>query len=84
MYVIWKPLNHISKRNESLNKLFKFVSIYLTVFWIGYPTTWILGPSGLEIISQRVDTYLFVILPIFSKVGFGLLSLNGLRKLENI
>ena len=83
MYLIWVPIKKVAQsQNEKLYKLYTFLVTYLTIFWIGYPVTWIIGPSGLDIVSQRLDTYLFVILPIFSKVGFGLLNLRGLRKLE--
>ena len=84
MYIIWLPIRKIvQKQDEKLYKLYNLLVTYLTIFWIGYPVSWIIGPSGLGIVSQRVDAYLFVILPIFSKVGFGLLALNGLRKLED-
>ncbi len=83
LWIIWVSLSKVAKsQGNELYKLYIFLAGYLTIFWIGYPTTWILGPSGLGIVPQRIDTYLFVILPIFSKVGFGLLSLNGLRKLK--
>lgn len=83
LWLIWGPLENIaSTQGANLYSLYKRLALYLTVFWIGYPLTWILGPSGLAIVGQRVDTYLFIILPIFSKVGFGLLDITGLRKLE--
>ncbi len=84
LYIIWIPLVKIAdSQGETIGKIYKGLALYLTIFWIGYPTTWILGPSGLGLISQTWDTYLFVILPIFSKVGFGLLVLFKLRGLEN-
>jgi bacteriorhodopsin len=43
---------------------------------------WIIGPSGLGLIDQNWDTLLFVILPIFSKVGFSLYDLSLLRDLD--
>ena len=83
LFIIWVPLVKIANsQGDSLGKVYKSLALYLTIFWIGYPTTWILGPSGLEVISQTWDTYLFVFLPMFSKVGFGLLTLFKLRALE--
>ncbi|MGH4118773.1 bacteriorhodopsin [Clostridium sp.] len=83
-WLIWVPIRNIAReQNPNLYKLYLILSGYLSILWIGYPTTWIIGPSGLALVSQRVDTYLFIILPIFSKVGFGLLTLLGLRKLKS-
>lgn len=83
-YIILGPLRKIAKEsNKNLAKLYDFLAGYLILFWICYPTAWIIGPAGLGIVSQEVDAYLFVILPIFSKVGFGVLDILGLRKLNN-
>jgi len=83
-WLIWVPIRNIAReQNHNLYKLYLILSGYLLILWIGYPTTWLVGPSGLALVSQRVDTYLFVILPIFSKVGFSLLTLLGLRKLKS-
>lgn len=83
IWLIWFPLKKIaSTQSPQLYKLYKFLLLYLTIFWIGYPTGWILGPSGIGILSQKIDTYIFIILPIFSKVGFGILNISGLKKLN--
>ena len=84
LWLIWGPVRNIaSKQDQNLYQLYVFMASYLTILWIGYPTAWIIGPSGLNIVSQKIDTYLFVILPIFSKVGFSLLDLRGLRRLKS-
>lgn len=84
LYLIWVPLKNIAKsQSPQLYKLYRFLCTYLTIFWIAYPTSWIIGPSGLGLVDQRIDTYLFIFLPIFSKVGFSILDLIGLRKLNN-
>ena len=84
LFLIWSPLKNIARsQSQNLYNLYLFLATYLTILWIGYPTAWIIGPSGLKIVSQNIDSYLFVILPIFSKVGFGLLDLLGLRKLKS-
>ncbi len=83
LFIIWIPLVKIANSQENdIGNTYKTLAIYLTIFWIGYPTAWILGPSGLNVLSQTWDTYLFIILPMFSKVGFGLLLLFRLRALE--
>lgn len=80
---IWGPLRAKSKLQEpALSKLYDRLLIYFTVFWVAYPVVWIIGPSGFGLIGQTTDTALFCLLPFFSKVGFSLLDLQGLRGLS--
>ncbi|MGM0847106.1 MAG: bacteriorhodopsin [Bacillota bacterium] len=82
LYIIWYPLRKIAKSSdEQLSKHYNRTALYLTAFWFAYPTVWILGPSGLGITQSGIDVLAFIILPIFSKVGFSILDLGGLRKL---
>ncbi|WP_169525176.1 bacteriorhodopsin [Pseudalkalibacillus hwajinpoensis] len=82
LLITWIPLKRIADRHEQLSKHYKRVALYLTIFWLLYPTAWILGASGIGMTQGIIDTLAFVILPIFSKIGFGLLDLHGLRKLK--
>lgn len=84
LWVIWVPLRKIAeKQDQKLYKVYLIMCGYLTFFWISYPNAWLLGPSGLQITGQAGATLLFVILPIFSKVGFSLLDLYQLRHLKH-
>ncbi|WP_420456074.1 bacteriorhodopsin [Rubrivirga sp.] len=84
-WIVWGPLRRVAEAQDAeVASTFKTVAAYLGVFWIGYPLTWILGPSGLGVVSQPVDTALFVLLPIFSKVGFSILDLGLLRKMDPV
>lgn len=82
LLITWIPLKKIADRDEHLSKHYKRVALYLTIFWVMYPTAWILGASGIGLTQGFIDTLAFIILPIFSKVGFGLLDVHGLRKMK--
>ncbi len=82
LYIIWFPLKKIATPlSEELGRHYSRTALYLTLFWIAYPTVWLIGPSGLGITQSIVDLLTFIILPVFSKVGFSILDLSGLRKL---
>ena len=82
-WLAWGPLRRLAYgQGDDLGRVYTTVAGYLTVLWVGYPTTWLLGPSGLDLFGQPVDTLLFVVLPIFSKVGFSILDLALLRRLS--
>lgn len=82
-WTVWGPLRRVANaQGEALGRAYTTVAGYLTLFWIGYPLTWALGPSGLGVVGQTVDTVLFVLLPVFSKVGFSILDLSLLRRMN--
>ncbi|MRX72121.1 lactococcin [Bacillus lacus] len=81
--LIWGPLRQISStQSPESYKFFLIVASYLTFLWVSYPIAWLLGPSGIGVYGSLGDNLAFVLLPIFSKVGFSLLDLNGLRMIK--
>jgi bacteriorhodopsin len=84
LWGIWGPLREKSKsQGPELAHLHDRLTVYFTVLWVSYPIVWIIGPSGFGLTNQTVDTFLFCLLPFFSKVGFSFLDLHGLRNLQN-
>lgn len=83
LYLVWVPLRQKARENPEsrIAGIYSQLAAYLTLFWIGYPITWLIGPSGFDLVSQEVDTFLFIVLPIFSKIGFSLYDLTLLRRL---
>ena len=82
-YITWGPFRRTAySEGQDLGKLYDRVAGYLSIFWIGYPTVWFLGPSGINVLPQSIDTWLFILLPLFSKVGFSILDLYLLRQLS--
>ncbi|WP_345239215.1 bacteriorhodopsin [Pontibacillus salipaludis] len=83
LYIIWYPLKRMADHTgEELSRHYKRIALYLTVFWVLYPTAWILGSSGLDVTQETMEILAFIILPIFSKIGFSILDLYGLRRLH--
>ncbi len=84
-WIVWGPLRRVAEGQDAeVGKTYRTVAAYLGVFWVGYPLTWLLGPSGLGVVGQPVDTALFVLLPVFSKVGFSILDLGLLRRMSPV
>ena len=80
-WIVWSPLRRVSRHDAEVAGVYDKTALYLALFWVGYPLTWILGPSGVGAIGQTADTVLFVLLPVFSKVGFSILDLGLLRRI---
>lgn len=83
LWLVWGPLRRLAHRQgDDLGRVYTTVAGYLTAFWFMYPTIWILGPSGIGLFGQDLDSLLFVVTPVFSKVGFSILDLSLLRRLS--
>jgi bacteriorhodopsin len=81
--LVWGPLRSMAlQQPEPMARVHKEVALLLSVLWVGYPTIWILGPSGLGLFGDSTDTMLFVLLPILSKVGWSAVDLARLRRLS--
>jgi bacteriorhodopsin len=80
-WTVFGPLRRVAGHDAEVADVYGKVAVYLAIFWIGYPLTWILGPSGVGVVGQTTDTVLFVLLPVFSKVGFSILDLGLLRRI---
>ena len=81
--MIWGPLRRVAEGNRpEVARVYRRVAGLLTALWVGYPTIWLLGPSGVRLIGQTTETLLFVALPIMSKVGWSVVDLHSLRALH--
>ena len=82
-YLVWGPLRQLAfRQGEDLGGVYTTVAGLLSALWIAYPTIWWLGPSGSGAIGQSLESWLFVIVPIVSKVGFSAVDLFLLRRLS--
>ncbi len=80
--IIWGRVRREAyAHNKEIGDAYTRVATYFTVFWFCYPLVWALGPSGIGLLGDTTEVALFVILPIFSKVGFSIYDLYELRKL---
>lgn len=83
--LIWGPVRALAARDGAdLKAVYDKSAGFLSVLWVAYPTIWALGPSGIDLLSQPVETALFVIVPVLSKVGFSIVDLSGLRGLRAV
>ena len=82
-YLVWGPLRRLAyKQGDDLGRTFTTVAGVLCALWVAYPTIWWLGPSGSGVISQSLESLLYVVVPIISKVGWSALDLSLLRRLS--
>ena len=81
-WIFWGPLRAVAARQgDDLARVYRIAATYLTIQWCLYPVIVYAGPSHAGLIDRPVETWLLVIVPFFSKVGFSAVDLGLLRRL---
>jgi bacteriorhodopsin len=80
--LIWGPLRSAAQQGEPEGGfgLFYTLATMLTVLWIAYPIVWLIGTEGAGLVGAPIEVFLYAVLDITAKVGFGLILLGGLRR----
>ncbi|MBQ0893198.1 bacteriorhodopsin [Micromonospora sp. U56] len=82
--LIWGPLRtHAHRQPEGIAAVYTEAAQLLSVLWVGYPLFWLIGPTGVDLISSATTSLLFVLLSILTKVGWSILDLGRLRALSD-
>jgi bacteriorhodopsin len=83
-WIFWGPLRAVAEwQGSDLGRVYKIAAGYLTVQWCLYPLIVYAGPSHAGLLGQAATTWLLVIVPFFSKVGFSAVDLSLLRRLHH-
>lgn len=81
--LIWGPLQTAAQSGTSPEaSLFYPLAIALTVLWFAYPIVFLIGTEGIAAISIGFEVFLFAVLDILAKVGFGIVLLGGVRRIR--
>lgn len=81
--LIWGPLQNAARSGVSPEaSLFFPLAVVLTVLWFAYPVVFLIGTEGLSAIGASVEVFLYAVLDISAKVGFGIILLGGVRRIR--
>lgn len=70
------------QRHPRSKKAFRKLVTVHVVLWTLYPVVWMLAGTGFGVLNQTGETFGYTVLDLASKVGFGFLSLNTLKQIE--
>lgn len=83
LVLIWGPLRSAAQSGVSPEAgLFFPLAIMLTVLWIAYPVVFVIGTEGIGAISSSFEVFLYAVLDISAKIGFGIIILSGVRRIR--
>ncbi|GHC25589.1 rhodopsin [Kushneria pakistanensis] len=77
--LVWGPLRRHAEEEGQIAPYSKLAGM-LTALWVCYPIVWLVGSSGVGMISLSVESWLYLVLDVTAKVGFGAVALNAARQ----
>ena len=81
--LIWGPLQTAAQSGVSPEaSLFYPLAVALTVLWFAYPIVFLVGTEGIGAISIGFEVFLYAVLDILAKVGFGIVLVGGVRRIR--
>ncbi len=79
LVMLWNQLREEADRFPHAAQ-YRTLAGMLTALWVAYPIVWLLAPTGFSAISPSVTAFIYVVLDLTAKVGFGLVQIFYLRK----
>lgn len=64
-------------RSPGVSEIFNRLAVLTIVLWILYPIVFLLGTEGFRAVGQEWEIFLFLVLDLLAKVGFGFLLLTN-------
>jgi len=78
LYLLWTRLfAAVRTRSQGIAATFNRVAVLTIVLWVLYPIVFLLGTEGFGGVDQGFEIFLFLILDLLAKVGFGFLLLSN-------
>jgi bacteriorhodopsin len=83
LYLVYTQLFAAAQNQPgSVQGVFRTLALLTIVLWSLYPIVWLLGTEGFSVASSTVEVFLFLILDIAAKIGFGFLLLTNREALS--
>lgn len=82
--VVTKLFAAASTQTPGVQQVFKTLAILTVVLWSLYPVVWLLGTEGFGAVGLTVEVFLFLVLDLSAKIGFGFLLLTNRQALGEI
>ncbi len=77
LYLLYTRLFTAARaQSPNVAGIFSTLAILTIVLWSLYPVVWLLGTEGFRAIGQGGEIFLYLILDLLAKVGFGFLLLS--------
>jgi bacteriorhodopsin len=69
-------------QSRATRQAFNTLAVLTVVLWTLYPIVWLVGTEGFGSVGQSTEIFLFLVLDLLSKIGFGFLLLTNYQALS--
>ena len=80
--VATRLFSEAASQGGAAQQVFRTLAYLTIVLWSLYPIVWLLGTEGFAVANSTVEVFLFLILDILAKIGFGFLLLTNREALS--
>lgn len=78
LYLLWTRLfAAAATRTPAVQDVFRTLAYLTVILWALYPVVWLLGIEGFGAVGSATEVFLFLILDLLAKIGFGFLLLTN-------
>jgi len=83
LYLIATRLfSEAARQGGAAQQVFRTLAYLTLVLWSLYPVVWLLGTEGFGAVGSTTEVFLFLVLDILAKIGFGFLLLTNREALS--
>ncbi|WP_277753569.1 bacteriorhodopsin [Rosenbergiella epipactidis] len=81
LFLLWRPLRKIaaSRTLTTAGGYYKNITL-LTLVWLIYPVVFLIGPEGLQLVSDSASVWSFLVLDVIAKVFYAFYAARVLSK----
>lgn len=71
-------------QSQAVQQIFRTLAGLTVVLWSLYPVVWLIGTEGVGAVGSGTEVFLFLVLDLSAKVGFGFLLLTNRQALSDV
>ena len=71
-------------QSPAVQQVFRTLALLTVVLWSLYPVVWVIGTEGVGAVGVSTEVFLFLVLDLLAKVGFGFLLLTNRKALSDV
>jgi bacteriorhodopsin len=82
--IVTRLFSAAADQPSAVQQVFRTLAVVTVVLWSLYPVVWVLGTEGVGAVGLSTEVFLFLVLDLLAKVGFGFLLLTNRQALSDV
>ena len=82
--VVTRLFSAAAGQSPAVQQIFRTLALLTVILWSLYPVVWVIGTEGVGAVGVSTEVFLFLVLDLLAKVGFGFLLLTNRQALSDV